>query len=184
MTGSRLPRTGMRRSAPSTLLLLLLQVAAAGRAQELHPAALQVGEAANAAALDPSMERLVNWLSDRGAELGSVKVVTTVHSGPKGWMQAERVVRTQRRIGPGEVIMTGVHACLSDSCCGILSLPEPVDCRTRIGIGGAWWPSACVFCNRRRQAHRGNNAGRCCNRIIHAASIEGTSASLLFCWIG
>ena len=127
LTGSRLPRTGMQRSAPTTLLLLLLQVAAAGRAQEPQPAALQVvGEAANDAALDPSMDRLVNWLSDKGAELGNVKVVTTVHSGPKGWMQAERVVRTQRLIAAGEVIMTGKPAAwLSGSCHGILTLHEP-----------------------------------------------------------
>ena len=117
----------MQRSAPTTLLLLLLQVAAAGRAQEPQPAALQVvGEAANDAALDPSMDRLLNWLSDKGAELGNVKVVTTVHSGPKGWMQAERVVRTQRLIAAGEVIMTGKPAAwLSGSCRGILTLHEP-----------------------------------------------------------
>ena len=62
--------------------------------------------AAEGAGVDASVERVVNWLRDKGGELGNVKAVT-VQTGPKGWMQPERGIRVERNIEAGEVIMTG-----------------------------------------------------------------------------
>ena len=85
-------------SAPTTVLVLLLQVAG-------HTAEPQ--NTNDAQVEDPSVGLLASWLSDRGADLGNVKAAA-VQTGPKGWLQADRSLRAHRGIGAGEVIMTGV----------------------------------------------------------------------------
>jgi hypothetical protein len=100
----------MPRKAPSTLLLLLVQICTLS----LPPGSLVcLGHpVADGSAGDDdaagSPDRVASWLSDRGAELGNVKAVT-VPTGPKGWVQAEHGVRVERNIEAGEVIMTGMH---------------------------------------------------------------------------
>ena len=111
----------MQKAASTLLVLLVHQVAAAGRALPDN-ATLSESPAAENAGVDGSVDRVVNWLTNSGAELGNVKAVT-VQTGPKGWMQAERGVRVERNIEAGDVIMTGIALPTSALRCSSRRVP-------------------------------------------------------------